>query len=50
MTNRKSAHTLTAAESTRYTNAIHTMLADIAHPYGQLVAIHGDMSLGYACV
>ena len=44
MTNRKDAHTITAAESTRYKNAINTMLADISNPYGQLVAIHGDMS------
>ncbi len=44
MTQRKNAHALTPAESTRYKNAINTMLSDIANPYGKLVAIHGDMS------
>ena len=44
MSQRKNAHTISAADSNRYKNAINTMLADVTNPYGQLVAIHGDMS------
>ncbi len=43
MTNRKSATAMTAAEQTRYRNAITTMLATPTNPYGKMVAIHGDM-------
>lgn len=44
MAQRKNAHALTTAESNRYKNAINTMLADVTNPYGQLVAIHGNMN------
>lgn len=44
MTDRKDARNVTAAEGQHYINAINTMLADPANPYGKMVAIHGDMS------
>ena len=44
MTNRKRAGAMTLAERTRYINVVRRLLAAAGNPYGNLVAIHADMS------
>lgn len=43
MTDRKSAHAMSAAEQQTYIACVNTMLNTPNNPYGKMVAIHGEM-------